>query len=247
MIKIALLGFGRMGKKVLEAAEARSDVRVLFAVDTCTDTEPHTITVIAPERFAKTIETHRPDVIIDFSCPTATMLIAPAALSRGISVVTCTTGFSPEEQCCLKAHAERSSAALLMAPNITPGINVLMLMARAASRLLPGYDIQITDRHGKKKADRPSGTALKLAGDLEKDGRSADVYGVRAGGIVGVHSVLFAGELDQIEITHQSYTRDIFAKSALDAATSICGRQGYLEMKDILGCQELLTSSSDRV
>ena len=178
---IALLGFGRMGKKVWEAAEACCDVEVLFAIDSRTDIETHPIPVVTPDHFEEMAAAVKPDVIIDFSRPAATMHIAPLALARGISMVVCTTGFSPEQQQRLKSLTEHSPAAFLMAPNITPGINVLMLLTQAASRLLPGYDIQIIDYHTKKKVDRPSGTALKLAADLEKTGRSADVFGVRAG------------------------------------------------------------------
>ena len=233
-MNIALLGYGRMGKKVWDIVQTENDTDVIFAIDNRLDIENAPVPVIQPGRFEETITHNKPDVIIDFSHPAATMQIAPTALKNDISMVTCTTGFTNDQQQNIKTLAADSQAAFLMAPNITPGINVLMLFAKIASRILPGYDIQILDYHHNKKHDRPSGTALKLADNLKKEGRDADVYGIRAGNIVGLHSVLLAGERDQIEISHQSYTRDIFAKSAIDAAKALAGRQGYLEMKDIL-------------
>ena len=245
MTTIALLGFGRVGRKVWETAAARSDTAVLFAIDSQPISPPSPIPIVPPDRFVQTCQSTRPDVIIDFSHPAATMQIAPAALSLGISMVVCTTGFSDDQRQTLRSCAQASNAAFLLAPNITPGINVLMLLAKIAGELLPEHDIHITDYHFREKADCPSGTAKKIADALRQSGRDASVSGVRAGSIVGIHEALFAGPRDQITISHQSYTKDIFAHSALDAAVALSGRRGFLEMTDILDYHRILERDVD--
>ncbi len=135
-VKIALLGYGRMGKKIFESAGSEENVSVLFAIDKETNERDKTLTVIKPSDFTAMIKKKKPEVIIDFSDPTASTEIAPIALSNGISMVVCTTGFSLEQQNTLKTLAEESKAALLLAPNITPGVNILMLFAKIASKTL---------------------------------------------------------------------------------------------------------------
>ena len=245
MTTIALLGFGKMGRKVWETAAARSDTSVLFAIDNGPIIAPSPIPVVPPDRFVQTCKSTRPDVIIDFSAPAATMEISPVALSLGISMVVCTTGFSDDQRQTLRSCAQASSAAFLLAPNITPGINVLMILAKLAGDLLPEHDIHITDYHFRDKADCPSGTAEKIAHNLRQGGRDISVSGVRAGSIVGIHEALFAGPRDQITISHQSYTKDIFAQSALDAALALSGRRGFLEMSDILDYHRILDCDVD--
>ncbi len=244
MKKIALLGYGRMGHTVQKTALDRG-INVLFAIDNHKNASGTDIPVVGTHAFEEMVSQLMPDALIDFSHPDATLEIAPLAIRYGINMVVCTTGFSIQQQELLKTLAKDSASAFLLAPNITPGINILMLFANIASRLLPEYDIQITDYHFKKKHDRPSGTALKLAHELEKHGHTPDVYGVRAGNIVGKHTVLLAGAEDQIEITHQSYFKDIYAKSALDAAERITGKKGFMTMKDVLNLESILKTCCD--
>lgn len=233
-----------MGRTIQKVAQAR-DINVLFAIDNYTDGSDDVIPIIGTQAFEEMVSRQKPDAIIDFSHPDATMEIAPLAIRYGIDMVVCTTGFTLEQQEVFKSLARDSASAFLLAPNITPGINILMLFAKIASRMLPDHDIQITDYHFKEKHDCPSGTALKLAHDLEKIGKTPDVYGVRAGNIVGKHTVLLAGAEDQIEITHQSYFKDIYAKSALDAAKNIVGKKGFMTMKDVLNLESILKACCD--
>lgn len=235
MIKLALLGLGRMGKEVLNLSYQDNQFKVLFAIDKSPGLNQSSIPVILPEEIEKALVTYQPDIVIDFSHPNATLELAPIILENNVSMVVCTTGFSLEQQLYLKSLAENSQAALLLAPNITMGINLIMLFSKIASEVLDDYNIQIIDYHGKKKKDRPSGTALKIARELENSGKDIDVYGVRVGEIVGIHKILFAGQDDQFELTHQSYAPKTFAKSALKAATLLYGKKGYYEMFDILG------------
>lgn len=241
MTTIALLGYGRIGRRVYRLTQAEKNYKVIYAIDNYVEQDSIDIPIIRTDQFEETIKQQRPDVIIDFSHPNATLDIAPKALANNIGMVVCTAGFTEEQRIELKKAADRyPSAAFLLAPNITPGINLLMIFTKIAGQILNDYDIQITDYHFKEKKDCPSGTAKKLARELNNDGVEATVNGVRAGNIVGIHTALFAGSQDQIEITHQSYSKDIFAKSALDAAKSIIGRSGYLEMKDILNYKEII-------
>lgn len=245
MITLALLGYGRIGQRIDRLAKDEQDMNVLFAIDDFVDSKGYSTQIIKADDFEQTLEHTKPDIIIDFSHPEATLKVAPVALSNGVSMVVCTAGFTQEQRDDLRKLAGTTEAALLLAPNITYGINLLMAFAKIAAKVLPGYDISITDYHFKEKHDRPSGTARKLARELKAQGASPEVHGVRAGNIVGVHTVLFAGEQDEVEITHRSYSKDIFARSALDAAKAVQGRKGFLEMKDIIDWQDIILACNN--
>lgn len=241
MIKLALLGLGRMGKEIIQQVQEDDKFRIVFGIEqNFKAVKDFCIPVFEPREVEQAIQEYRPDVVIDFSHPTATMEFAPILMNHNVNMVICTTGFTLDEQGQLKAIANESKGALLLAPNITPGINLLMIFSKIASQVLTGYDIQILDYHFKNKKDSPSGTARKLVKQLENEGYQANVYGIRAGGIIGKHKVLFAGPEDQIEINHEAYSIRIFARSALNAAVLLQGKQGFKEMKDILMIEEVI-------
>jgi 4-hydroxy-tetrahydrodipicolinate reductase len=130
-----------------------------------------------------------------------------------------------------------------------------MLLTSIASSILNTYDFQINEAHHNKKKDIPSGTALKIAGEIEKaiassaktdEGeealkRTVPINAVRAGGIVGRHEVVIAGEEDMIEISHQSFSRKAFAMGAIRAVKYIYKKTGYFEMSDVLNLGSVLS------
>ena len=236
MTKIGLLGLGRIGREIWKHSKAEPQkYEVVVAIDKDLEASKDIeIPVYKPQDINSAITQHSPQVLIDFSHPSATLENIPVVLQNKISIVVCTTGFTEDQQQFLKDVANNSKGALLYAPNITLGINLLMLFSKIAGRILDDYDIQITDYHFKGKKDNPSGTALKLAKELEEMGVKPHVHGVRAGGIIGKHKVLFAGGDDQLEIIHESYTPTIFAKNALKMASLLVGKQGYFEVMDLL-------------
>ncbi len=201
------------------------------------------------------------DVVIDFSGPHGTAGNAPRCAEWGVALVTGTTGLSPEESAAVEAAADK--IPIVKAPNMSLGITLLLdLVEQCAARLAArGYDIEIVERHHRRKKDAPSGTALALgeavargAGlDLDavaahgrhgvvKEDRPADQVGfhaVRAGDFVGDHTVLFAAEGESLELSHRATSRDTFAIGALRAAAWVCGRvPGLYTMRDVLGLNQ---------
>ncbi len=200
------------------------------------------------------------DVIIDFTFHEATMTFAKMAAEHGKAMVIGTTGLSPEN---LEELAQLSeSFPCVQAPNMAVGVNVLFkLAAKTAAVLGDDYDIEIVESHHNKKKDAPSGTALKLA-EMAAEGVNRDLgevgvyerYGmigertakeigiqtVRAGDIVGEHTIYFAGQGERIEITHRAHSRDNFAKGAAVAAVWVAGKpNGMYSMFDVLGLQDI--------
>jgi 4-hydroxy-tetrahydrodipicolinate reductase len=198
------------------------------------------------------------DVVIDFSVPKATMPMARACAESQTAMVIGTTGLSQEAQDELRSEVSLR-AAILVAANMSLGVNLLMHLVEAAARALPaGYDVEIVEAHHRRKKDAPSGTAMALANRLlEALGRDASelrhgrqgqvgartateigVHAVRGGDIVGNHTVMFAGGGERIELTHRATTRDVFVVGALQAARFLTKQTpGLYSMQDVLPWQ----------
>jgi 4-hydroxy-tetrahydrodipicolinate reductase len=193
--------------------------------------------------------------LIDFTRPEGTMEHLRACVRHGVKLIIGTTGFSDEQKAEIAEAAK--SIAIVMAPNMSVGVNVtLKLLEMAAKALSTGYDIEIIEAHHRHKVDAPSGTALKmgeviadaLGRDLkdcavyeryghtgERDPSSIGFATVRGGDIVGDHTVLFAGIGDRIEITHKSSSRATYAQGSLRAARFLADKpSGLYDMFDVL-------------
>lgn len=197
------------------------------------------------------------DVVIDFSAHQGTSGNAPRVAAAGKGLVIGTTGLGADEKKAVEQAAR--TIPIVHSPNMSLGMNLLFALVRKAAESLKGkgYDIEIIERHHRKKKDSPSGTAVGLgeaaaAGygwDLKKtavDGRSGLVgerpveqigfHAVRGGDIVGDHTVLFAADGDCLELSHRATSRDAFARGALRAAAWLAGRApGLYSMRDVLG------------
>ncbi|MCK6527136.1 4-hydroxy-tetrahydrodipicolinate reductase [Myxococcota bacterium] len=198
------------------------------------------------------------DVVVDFSSPDGTARVCEAAQGLRIPAVVGTTGLDPRGRAAVEALAAR--APVVLAPNTSAGVHVLLRLAALAARLLgEGYDAEIVEVHHRGKADAPSGTALLLAralaeaagGSLEdravchREGRtgprppgSVGVQALRGGDVVGEHTVLLLGDGERLELTHRCTDRDVFARGALRAARWVAepGRPpGLYGMEDVLG------------
>jgi 4-hydroxy-tetrahydrodipicolinate reductase len=196
------------------------------------------------------------DVIIDFTFHKATMEFAKTAAEHNRAMVIGTTGLSSENLADLKQLAENNFPCV-QAPNMAVGVNVLFkLVEKAAGILGDAYDVEIVEAHHRMKKDAPSGTALKLgemaAAGLGRDLAEVGVYErhgiigertdteigiqtIRAGDIVGEHTVYFAGAGERIEITHRAHSRDNFARGAALAASWVNGKvNGLYTMFDVL-------------
>ncbi len=193
--------------------------------------------------------------LIDFTRPEGTMAHLRECVKQGVNLVIGTTGFSDEQ----KSEIARAAAsiAIVMAPNMSVGVNVtLKLLEMAARAMATGYDIEIIEAHHRHKVDAPSGTALKMgeviAGALGRDLKECAVYAregvtgerdpssigfatIRGGDIVGDHTVLFAGIGERIEITHKSSSRATYAQGSLRAVRFLAGKSsGLYDMFDVL-------------
>ncbi len=198
----------------------------------------------------------RIDVLIDFTRPEATLRNLDVCLQRGIRMVIGTTGFSPEQRMVIN-EASRS-IAIVLAPNMSVGVNVVLKLLELTARSMGDHsDIEIIEAHHRHKIDAPSGTALRMgeviAAALGRDLATNAVYGregitgernsatigfstIRAGDIVGEHTVMFADEGERVEITHKATSRAIFARGALRAARWLALRPtGLFDMQDVLG------------
>ena len=194
--------------------------------------------------------------LIDFTRPEGTLAHLKVCRELGVSAVIGTTGFSEAQKAEIAAAA--NDIAIVMAPNMSVGVNVtLKLLEMAAKALSTGYDIEIVEAHHRHKVDAPSGTALKMgeviAHALGRDLKDCAVYGrygvtgerdpstigfasIRGGDIVGDHTVLFAGTGERIEITHKSASRSTYAQGSLRAVRYLHGKKpGLYDMFDVLG------------
>jgi 4-hydroxy-tetrahydrodipicolinate reductase len=196
------------------------------------------------------------DVLIDFTRPAGTLAHLARCRELGVKAVIGTTGFDDAQKTQIAEFARHT--AIMMAPNMSVGVNVVFqLLATAARALHQGYDIEIIEAHHRHKIDAPSGTALKMgevvATALGRDLKDCAVYAregvtgerdpstigfatVRGGDIVGDHTVLFAGTGERIEITHRASSRVSYAQGSLRAARFLADKaSGLFGMNDVLG------------
>ena len=235
---------GRMGRAVSQVLDAREDVMVAARFD-----------------WGETPDLSLCDVVIDFSTAEASVALANQCAARGApALVIGSTGFTPEQESELAAASEK--IAIVRSGNFSLGVNILIgLVEHAALRLdARDWDIEITEAHHRRKVDAPSGTALML-GEAAAAGRDAELNdlrtppydgisgereagrigfsSIRAGGIVGEHTVLFASEDEVISLSHSAIDRSLFAKGAVAAAAWVRTRKpGLYDMQDVLGFRQ---------
>lgn len=187
------------------------------------------------------------EVIVDFSSAEGSRSAVQLAVERRSALLVGTTGHSREIVDLLEDSAR--SIAVMIAPNTSLGVAVIShLVAEAARRLGPGFDIDIVETHHTHKKDAPSGTALRLARALDGVGRPVEserIHALRAGDVVGEHSVIFSGPGEQIRIEHIATSRDVFCHGALRAAAWLSGRgAGRYTIEDAIGFDEVLSDGS---
>jgi 4-hydroxy-tetrahydrodipicolinate reductase len=235
---------GRMGRAVSAALDAREDVVVAARFDR-----------------GETPDLSLCDVVIDFSTPEASVELARACAGRGgPALVIGSTGLSPEQDAEILKAAE--TVAIVRSGNFSLGVNILIgLVEHAAQRLdAADWDIEVLETHHRRKADAPSGTALML-GEAAASGRGEDFADVRtapydgltgprekgrigfaslrAGGVIGEHTVLFASDDESITLSHSAIDRSLFAKGAVAAAAWVRTRKpGLYDMQDVLGFRQ---------
>lgn len=240
-MKIALVGYGRMGQAVETQAEARGhEIVARLGRDALEST---------PEELARRLEDA--DTAIDFTVGSLVPKIVQAAALAGTDLATGTTGLGDEAHEAMRAAQD---IGIVHGPNFSIGVHLFFRMSRDAARLMDrvgGYDAHIHEAHHRHKRDHPSGTAWRLAdllveelGDKARwaagapDGPADEgtlyVTSTRAGEIPGTHTIGFEGPHDGIELTHHAHGRDGFASGAVRAAEWIHGKAGVFTFTDVM-------------
>jgi len=237
MLKIIISGCnGHMGRVVAGLCEADPDLEIAAGFDVMGPADREFPVYTSPAQF-----TGGADAVIDFSSPAALDGLLEFAKTRKIPLVLATTGYSPEQVAQIGAAA--LEVPIFRSANMSLGINVLLeLVKKAASVLGDSYDIEIVERHHRRKVDAPSGTALMIADAAAqscghgteyvfdrhdrrqpRDRKEIGISAVRGGTIVGEHEIIFAGHDEIMEIKHTALSREIFAQGAVQAAKFIAG------------------------
>ena len=233
-----------MGRAVSQVLDAREDVVVAVRFDR-----------------GETADLKLCDVIIDFSTPEASVDLAKACAERGgPALVIGSTGLSPEQDAEIEAAAEK--IAIVRSGNFSLGLNILIGLVEHAAQRLDGrdWDIEVLETHHRRKVDAPSGTALML-GEAAANGRGRDLEdlktapydgitgprepgkigfaSLRAGGVIGEHTVLFGSDDELLTLSHSAIDRSLFAKGAVAAAAWVRNRRpGLYDMQDVLGSRQ---------
>jgi 4-hydroxy-tetrahydrodipicolinate reductase len=265
MIRIAVAGAsGRMGSSLIKAADLAKNAELTVAVsrpespaigrDAGELAGIGTIGVHVVEDLAAAID--RFDVLIDFTRPEMSMELIDICRRSGKKMVIGTTGFNEVQRSQIAEAA--GDIAIVQAPNMSVGVNLSLKLLEMASRVMgDNTDIEIIEAHHRHKIDAPSGTALRMgeviASTLGRDLKECAIYGregntgardrktigfstIRAGDIVGEHTVMFADEGERLEITHKASSRMTFANGAVRAAFWLSGKEpGLYDMQDVLG------------
>ena len=252
---------GRMGLRIFQLAREDNELAIAAGIDAAEHPwQGRDIGEVAGSgkvgivvRAALPAET-RVDVLIDFSTPHGTMALLPQCLARRIPLVVATTGHTAGQRQEIEAAAHQ--LALLVAPNMSLAVNVLMkLVSEAAAAFRDrNFDVEILERHHRFKKDAPSGTALHFARIIQqamgqtqlRHGREGlvgerpageiGIHAIRVGDNVGEHTILFSTLGETLELTHRAHTRDCYALGALQAAKFLAGRPPRrYTMNDVLG------------
>ncbi len=263
-MRVAVIGAsGRMGKNLIDAVNQTEGLELsaaierpgssLIGVDAGEMAGVGSLEVKLVDNLADVVDDF--DVLIDFTRPEVTLQNLEVCAAHGKKMVIGTTGFDEAGLAAIDAAAEKT--AIVFAPNMSVGVNLcLKLLQQAAAVLNEDYDIEVIEAHHRHKVDAPSGTALRMgevvADTLGWDLKEVAVYGregitgerphkqigfetIRAGDIVGEHTVMFATEGERVEITHKASSRMTFAKGAARACRWLANKEkGLYDMQDVL-------------
>lgn len=252
---------GRMGQRILQLAHEDKTLAIGAALEAAGHPELGRDAGEAAGigrigvRVASTIPVdQRIDVVIDFSLAAGTMAVLPLCIERKIPLVVATTGHTPQQRTEIEAAAHHT--AILMAPNMSLAVNVLMKLVGQAANILKKYDfdVEILERHHRYKKDSPSGTALHFARIVQEAMGQTDVrhgreglvgerphheigvHAIRLGDNVGEHTIIFSTLGETLELSHRAHARDCYARGALQASKFLANRPaGRYSMNDVLG------------
>ena len=247
MLKVFVNGCnGKMGNVVCDLINENENMQVIAGFDR-EDNSNYTFPVFTDINDI----TVKPDVIIDFSLPVATLNILKYAKTNNIPIVIATTGFSDEETKIIEEASK--TIPIFKSANMSFDIMIMKKLVSWLAPIMKNTDIEIIEAHHNRKVDSPSGTAQMLADSIntalnntlhceynrhdkheKRDKNEIGMSSIRGGNIVGEHSVQFIGNFETFEIKHTSYSRNVFAEGALKAAEFIVNQQpGLYSMEDM--------------
>lgn len=243
-IRVGLVGFGRTGREVAAAVLRDDQASLVWVLRRSTQhtgrsaaellgvaAESPAVIRSAQDSPVRALLDDQPvDAIIDFGSEDALATYGPAAADLAVPVVSAVSHYSDAAHRALRRMSART--AVLWSPNITLGVNFLLMAAEALRRIAPEADVQVVEEHFAAKSG-PSGTALRIVETLGLP--SSALHSIRAGGIVGVHEALFGFPSQCVRIRHESLSREAFGEGALFAARGLVGREpGLYRMEDLL-------------
>jgi 4-hydroxy-tetrahydrodipicolinate reductase len=243
-MKVGLFGFGRAGKAVATVLLQSEEADLCWVIRKSTNLQHRSVPeflgikddnqglIFTKDEWTinELLDKHPVDVLIDFSSADAVYLYGEEAAKRGIAIVTAISAYPPETVDFIKKLSTKTK--ILWSPNITVGINFLMLAAKVLKTIAPYTDIELIEEHFKNKKE-VSGTAVKISQTLCLP--HEDIKSVRAGGIVGRHEIIFGFPYQTVRLIHESITREAFGNGALFAAKCLADKQnGFYSMEDLL-------------
>lgn len=254
MVSVALFGFGKMGSLVAEEIAAEKDLKLSAIIDPAEKGKTFEGVKVMDLAEAKNLKGI--DIGVDFTMPESSVTNAELCAAKGMKLVIGTTGHTPEQK--KRIESLSSKTAVLISPNMSVGVNVFFKIAAELARYLKDYDIELIEAHHRYKKDSPSGTAMKIAQlvskevgvDLEKvakygrgrgitgprPDKEIGIHAIRAGDIVGEHTLLFASNSEKIEFFHSAQSRKCFASGTVKAIKFVSAKQrGLYDMWDVLG------------
>lgn len=250
MIKAAICGAnGKMGRVIADIVSKRDDIEISAGID-LNDTVSYSDFPIVKNPNDLPV---KPDVLIDFSHPSALAALCDYCLTNNVPLVIATTGYNEEQKTLIKKTAEQIPVFFTF--NMSLGINLLCELAKKATKILGGqFDIEIVEKHHNQKIDAPSGTALMLADALnetldskmkyvyerhsvrqKREKNEIGIHAIRGGTIVGEHDVIFAGRDEVITLSHHAASKEVFAVGSVNAAIFLSKvPAGLYDMKDVI-------------
>lgn len=254
MTRVAVAGaLGKMGTLVIQEIARGEDLELVSGFDIAGAGRPLLggTAVSSVSQMREVLAETGAEVLIDFTVAAAAVENVCTAADQGVDLVVGTTGFSAEQKDRMQEAIEGRVAAVI-SPNFSLGVNVFWKLVGLAAASLQDYDIELIEAHHNQKKDAPSGTALaavdvikSVLGPVEviygREGvklrkKEIGVHAIRAGDIVGDHTVLLAGTGERLEIKHQAHSRTAFASGAVRAARWVVEAQpGVYSMADVLG------------
>lgn len=249
MVSIVITGAnGKMGRVISSVIKNRTDCKVIAGVDLVTESYDDFSIYKKPSELPV-----KPDVIIDFSHPSALDDLLEYGLSTGTAIVFATTGYTDEQIDKIKKASEQIPVFFTF--NMSLGINLLIKLAKTATEILGGqFDIEVVEKHHNQKIDAPSGTAIMLANSInevmennchfvydrhsqrmKRDPHEIGIHSIRGGTIVGEHDVIFAGRDEVITLSHSAASKEVFAVGSVNAAVFLAAQApGMYDMAALL-------------